>query len=207
MCVLDSIELAAGTVPEGVTHVTVTAIPRIPDAVSVEMEPFTTSDWESLEVYAERLEEGGLLQQVSVVYPNQMLAIRVGTEMVRVRVHSDAPVCRLVANTQVHVRPKPRPQPRSMHHSPLLRVVPSWDDFSTDMQELAVRTEGYSPIPSSPCTLLVHPTMLEQYGLENGSAVVFRKSKLGDSQNSDMCKTSVARVDTSELVPKGAVGE
>lgn len=185
----------------------VTPIPPIPDAVSVEMEPFTTSDWESLEVYAEQLESGGLLQQVSVVHPNQMLTLHVGNEWVHVRVvHCEYAPCRLVANTQVHICPKPRARARRPVQM-LLRVMPSWDDFSTDMQELAVRTKGYSPIRISPCTMFVHPTMLEQCGLENGSIVIVAKSKLGDTQNSDMCETAVARVDTSKLVPEGSVGE
>jgi phage/plasmid primase-like uncharacterized protein len=115
-----------------------------------------------------------------------------------------------MANTQVHICPKPRAaRACGGVHSwmLLLRVVPSWDDFSTDMQELAVRTKAYSPIRISPCTLFVHPTMLEQCGLENGSIVIVAKSKFGDTQNSDMCETAVARVDTSKLVPEGSVGE
>jgi hypothetical protein len=181
---------------------TVTPLVSLPDAVSVQVEPLSTSDWESLEVYAELLEEGGLLQQVSVVYPNQVLSLRVGLEMVRVRVTAETP-CRLVANTEVHICPKPRPS--LFVESPLLRVVPSRDDFTTDMQELAVQTQGYSPIFVSPCTLVVHPATLEQCGFQNGALVVFRKCKLEDTQSFD--RTAVARVETSKLVPKDSVGE
>jgi hypothetical protein len=202
---LDSIELAAGAVPEDVTHVTVTPLASLPDAVSVEVEPLSTSDWESLEVNAELLEEGGLLQQVSVVYPNQLLSLRVALEMVRVRVTAETP-SRLVANTEVHIRPKPRP-PISTTESPLLRVVPSWDDFTTDMQELAVQTQHYSPIDVSPCTLVLHPTTLEQCGLQHGSVVVIRNYKLDGTQTSNVSQTAVARVTTSDLIPEGSVGE
>lgn len=201
---LDSIELAAGTVPEGVTHVTVTPLVSIPDAVSVEVEPLSTSDWESLEVHAELLEEGGLLQQVSVVYPNQVLSLRVGLEMVRVRVTAEAP-SRLVANTEVHIRPKPRPSPISLE-SPLLRVVPSWDDFTTDMQQLAVQTQC-SPIYVPPCTLVLHPTTSEQCGFQHGSVVIIRNHKHNGAQSSNASQTAIARVATSDLVPQDSVGE
>lgn len=203
---LDCIELAAGTVPEGVTHVTVAPLASIPDAVTVQVEPLTTSDWECLEVYAELLEEGGLLQQVTVVYPNQALALRVGGEMVRAEVmNTDGPCCRLLADTEVLICPKPRAC-SGCKQSPLLRVVPSWDDFSPAMQNLARETEsGHVPIHVAPCTVLVHPATLGQCGFENGSIVMFRKEST--TMGSAGKEKAVARVQTSELVAEDSVGE
>ena len=198
---LDCIELAAGTVPVGATHITVAPLDFLPDAVTVEVEPLTSSDWESLEVYAEFLEEGGLLQQVSIVYPNQILSLRVDSEIVNVQVHADCP-CRLLADTEVHIRPKPRTS--GCKQSPLLRVVPAWEDFTPAMQKLATQTDGnYTPIHVTPCTVLVHPKTLEQCGFDNGSIVVIQKER---SQGSTQ-GTAVARVQASELVAEDSVGE
>jgi hypothetical protein len=147
------------------------------------------------------LEEGGLLQQVSIVYPNQILSLRVDSEMVRVQVNADAP-CRLLADTEVHIRPKPRTS--GCKQSPLLRVVPAWEDFIPAMQELAFQTDGYTPIHVAPCTVLVSPTTLEKYGIESGSIVMFHRE---DKQYSVGQQTAVARVQSSELVAEDSVGE
>lgn len=51
------------------------------------VEPATVEDWELLEIYSNFMEEGGLLGQVSVVYPGQHLAMRIGgLDRVRIRV-------------------------------------------------------------------------------------------------------------------------
>lgn len=194
--------MAAGTVPEGVTHVNVSTAVSLPDAVTVEVEPLTTSDWESLEVYAEVLEEGGFLQQVSVVYPQQILLLRVAnSEMVRVRVHADSP-CRLLADTEVHVRPKPRKTRQKQ--SILLRVVPSWEDYSPAMQKLALESDAddecKNQIHVAPCTVLVHARTLEKCGFENGSIVTLVKGKETDKG------MAAARVQSSELVAEDSIG-
>jgi len=197
----DCIELAAGTLPEGATHVTVHPVASIEDADTLEVEPLTTSDWESLEIYAEVLEEGSLLQQVSVVYPHQVLALHVGSEMVKVQVLTESP-CRLLADTEVHIRPKPRPSGHKK--SPLLRVVPSWEDYSPAMQNLALQiNEGCTRIHVGPCTVLVHPTTLKESGFEDECIVMIRYEGSDGSQRD----TAVARVHVSSLVAKDSVGE
>lgn len=180
----------------------VTPLAFIPTAASVEMEPLSVSDWESLELYAQLLEEGALLQQVTVVYQNQVLSLRVGSnsELVQVRVKMDPVVCQLVADTEVHVMPKLRQYlvPEEM----VLRVLPSWDDFSPAMQELALRSDIEIPrIQVPPCSVLVHPNTLEQYGIANGSVVVLRKD------DRETRNTAVARVDCCDGVDKRCAGE
>lgn len=194
---LDCIEVAAGTVPENITHVTVSVAPNLSDAVSVEVEPLTTSDWESLEVHAQVLEDGGLLQQVSVVYPQQVLLLKVaGSEMAQVRVHTEAP-CRLLANTEVHVRPKPRKRIQSL----LLSVMPSWDDYSAAMQRLARESdEEYKQIRVPPCTALVHPRTMEKCRAGHESIVTLRKESSVDKG------MAVARLESSELVVEDSIG-
>ncbi len=73
-----------GDVPE---FVSVYALSRIEYAVQVLVEPASVEDWELLEIYSNLMEEGGLLRQVSVIYPKQPLALRVdGIDRVNIRV-------------------------------------------------------------------------------------------------------------------------
>jgi Peroxisome biogenesis factor 1, N-terminal len=56
--------------------VVVHALPWIFIGARVQLEPLTVEDWELMEAHAEWLEGGGILQQISVVYPKQVLSIR-----------------------------------------------------------------------------------------------------------------------------------
>jgi len=47
----------------------------------VEVEPLTLSEWEMLECHAHFLEQGGILGQVSIVYPNQILHLKLNNTM------------------------------------------------------------------------------------------------------------------------------
>jgi len=67
--------------------VSVYALSFIDYSERVLVEPATVQDWELLEVYSNLMEEGGLLNQVSVTYPGQHISIRVGgIDRVNVRV-------------------------------------------------------------------------------------------------------------------------
>ena len=136
------------------------------DAVSIEMDPLTTDDWELLELHSEFLEHSGFLAQVSIVYPHQILTLAVGgRDTVKVRVMPsafihDVDCLRLVANTEVTIIPKQRPTP-VLEHPPSrpLRVVPTWDDLSSQMKALAIQEDIHVPtVP--PCTLMAHPETL-----------------------------------------------
>ena len=56
--------------------VSVRALPYIPVAKQVTFEPLSTSDWEMIEMEASALEDGGLLNQITIVYPGQVLPLR-----------------------------------------------------------------------------------------------------------------------------------
>lgn len=67
--------------------VSVHALSRIDYGVRVLVEPATIEDWELLEIHSNFMEEGGILSQVSVIYPNQQLTIRVdGIDRVQILV-------------------------------------------------------------------------------------------------------------------------
>jgi hypothetical protein len=57
-------------------NVTVRAHPYVPVAKQVTFEPLSTSDWEMIEMEASVLEDGGLLNQITIVYPGQILPLR-----------------------------------------------------------------------------------------------------------------------------------
>jgi hypothetical protein len=64
----------------------VRALNTIEYGTRIFMEPVTTEDWELLEIHGEAMEKGELLGQVSVVYLNQILNLRIGDGDDRVRV-------------------------------------------------------------------------------------------------------------------------
>ena len=87
---IDSIELPrsmlsgiANDVPE---FVSVHALSSVEYGTRVLVEPSTVEDWELLEIYGDFMECGGLLSQVSVIYSNQSLTVRVGGGMDRVQI-------------------------------------------------------------------------------------------------------------------------
>ena len=72
------IELPSSLLPLGVKNddfVEVEAISSIVDATVIHVEPLSWEDWELLEASAEFLEGGALLQQISVVFPEQKIPL------------------------------------------------------------------------------------------------------------------------------------
>lgn len=57
-------------------RVSVRPLPDVPIAEQVTFEPLTTSDWELIEMEASVLEDGGLLNQITIVYPGQVFPLR-----------------------------------------------------------------------------------------------------------------------------------
>jgi Peroxisome biogenesis factor 1, N-terminal len=70
------------------TLVSVAVVPSIVDAIDLFVEPVTVEDWELLEFCNEWLENGGLLQQVCVVYSGQITPLRLqnNSDVVHVRI-------------------------------------------------------------------------------------------------------------------------
>jgi len=79
----------ATTMTNNTVVATVQVLPWLVTASSLQVDPLATEDWELLETSSDFLESGGLLQQVSVVYPNEILQLYMsdtGCDIVRVRV-------------------------------------------------------------------------------------------------------------------------
>lgn len=147
---------------------------RLVDAKDAYMEPCTEDDWQLLESFASALESGKLLQQISVVYPNQILPLAVYPGLVaHVKVLPSsfehpktiwddaddlraAPCVRLLAQNNVIVTPKPRS--RTVY--PYLRLVPCLEEYG----EVASRLTDIlrcPPVSAPLCTVLIHPRVLE----------------------------------------------
>lgn len=116
--------------------VSVHVLPRVDYGTQVVVEPATVADWELLEIYSNFMEEGGLLSQVSVVYPKQQLAIRIhGIDVVNIRVKQVT--TRASSNT-------------------IDDVDSIWPDVSSTGNGLSKLSEEKNPLPQ--CVLLIQDT-------------------------------------------------
>jgi Peroxisome biogenesis factor 1, N-terminal len=157
-------------------EVLVHPIDNVATAEDLFVEPCTAEDWELVELNAAWLEQGGLLQQVSLVYSGQILHIRLSNTATMARLMVSPrnfdpnqetssiwprhrPRCvRLAADTQLVVIPKPRPTiPPTM-----LQVVPTREDYwDRDPSVLTLAARLNVDLPSvSQGTGTVHPTTL-----------------------------------------------
>jgi Peroxisome biogenesis factor 1, N-terminal len=136
-------------------HVKVQPIRNVATAIHLWVEPCTVEDWELVELDAAWLEQGGLLQQVSLVYTGQIVTVRLshgttvrllvlpsqqssslqsdvrggGTEVWPTTNNAPPPCWRLDATTQVVVVPKPRRHAELLPKSQSLRLFPSRQDY------------------------------------------------------------------------------
>jgi hypothetical protein len=194
----------------------VTALSFVADAGTLSVDPVSTRDWELLELYAGSLESGGLLNQVSIVYPGQVLSLSVGagSDCARVRVNYtclEGYCCqRLVADTEITVVPKARANPPTP--SPPFRLVGTSDDFSPTMKTVA-QLEGVSLLSVPHGTMLIHPETVESqvpgwkdYDCQH--AVVWRDVKKGGKPVDEIVNNgTIVKIQVSELIGKDLVGK
>jgi hypothetical protein len=231
---LDSnfIDLPASLVPEGLEEMNVSALAAVKNATDLHVEPLSVDDWALLQANADWLEQGGLLQQVSLVYPGQILTLCAGgRDVVRVRVVatnfgpkqslwpgddddtgvSSTPKClRLVADTQVIVAPKTKAGEQT-GAAAKLTVVPAINDYSESILELAGLL-GVSMTDAAPCCAVVHPaTFFRALGLSETSqsafAIVTVVNDNDTESSADTSRTAIVQVSTSEHVFEDSIGK
>jgi hypothetical protein len=268
------------------TKVVVQILPTVMDASEILIEPLSYEDWDFMTIHAEWLENGGLLSQVCIVYPNQIIPLHlqqsnnnntsndnvdiayvrvlqsnfeyqsnengtdnndtndntrsiwpddddndvdegkpVTTDNTNVQYH---PCLRLVANTQIIVIPKERVDPtkseQQQQYSPMLRIIPSFEDYSysdddTNIFEAFPEPQNFLyPVPVPSQTILVHPKTLskmmsvlrnENKGNGSSTAVVRIKhcySLIHSHPSDDITKTTFGKIQTSMDIPEGHVG-
>ena len=187
----------------------------------LQVEPVTCEDWELLEMEAEWLEQR-LLQQISVVYGNQVVDLRLsnGLDTARIRVlpgnferdsiwpddATTVPCYRLLAATQVVVMPKPR-KTASVSSSWHLTLVPSREDLLTDpiLEQFASLLNVSEKWPSvAQNTGAVHPHALENIrGSKSATTAIARICLVQDSP----AGVAVIRLISSDKVPKECIGK
>jgi hypothetical protein len=217
----DIIELPRSIVSDlvGIPHilpefVSVHVLSCVKHGTRVLLEPANVEDWELLEIYSDYVEQGGLLSQVSVIYQNQNLTLRVGDGADRVQVQvTEATGSSLVTNcaeedsirplscvlliqdTEVIVSPKARPTKKLIPWSSPLRLIPSDIDWGTSCATLS-RLTNMEAIYVEPGCVLVH---CDQWPFDS----LWAQIKL---ENPTLNQMRVVRVMTSSKIPPNDAG-
>jgi hypothetical protein len=217
-------------VPKGLEEANLSVLSAVKNAADLHVEPLSVDDWVLLEANADWLEQGGLLQQVSLVYPDQILTLCAGgRDVVRVRVASSnfaskqslwpgddddtgAPKClRLVADTQVIVAPKIKAG-EQRRDTAKLTVVPAINDYSESMLELGGLL-GTSLTDAAPCCAVVHPeTLSRALGpsdtlSQSAFAIVHVVSDDDTESSAETSRTAIVSVSMSEFVSQDSIGK
>lgn len=217
----DTIELPRSMVSGlvGISHnlpefVSVHVLSCVEHGTRVLVEPASVEDWELLEIYTDFVEQGGLLSQVSVIYQNQNLTLRVGDGIDRVQVKvteatgssldtncakedstRPPPCVLLIQDTEVIVSPKSRPTKKVIPWSSPLRLIPSDIDWGTSCATLS-RLTKMEAINVEPGCVLVH---CDQWPFESQWAQI-------KPENQTLNQMRVVRVTTSSKIPPNDAG-
>lgn len=207
---------------ESISEVEVSALSTIDDAEQILVEPVTDDDWRLIESSAAWLEEGGLLRQLSVVYPGQIVTTRLERNVTAsFRVLPDSfrgPLCvwsdseplrpclRLAADTRVVV--KPRAAKSTQRSADLaLRVLPSLEDYSVAARELAQRLE-VNVVSVAQFSAAVHPTVaLNLHDSDDSNEFLASITCSSSIQQRLSTSEAIIWVSSSEFVPVDRIGK
>jgi hypothetical protein len=189
--------------------VVVVPLKRVSNASSVSVEPISTDDWELLEMNAEDIEAGALLNQISIVYPGQKLNITVNNISFNIQIlklgfisqnaRDEEDEClRLVASTEIIVTPKPRGWDNQAR-SKTVRVLPHEGDYSDDMKQFHSILQDSDPsvpflLPQSPpLSIIMHPSTIQEFFPSYSFPVETKKQFFVYIQKLT-CKSAYARI-------------
>ncbi|GET62029.1 AAA-domain-containing protein [Rhizophagus irregularis DAOM 181602=DAOM 197198] len=156
-----------------------------PEANSVHVEPFNIEDWEIMDRRANYLEDY-IVQQLRVVYINQIVTLWINSNLTRLRIVEINPktqfqFAKLCANSEVFVKPKPRPTEIKSSEN---KDISASNALKTPIYCLRVLPKEYIGIfPSSPIELYsvyVHPKDFVNIRLSDNRVV--RLSKVQPQQ-------------------------
>jgi Peroxisome biogenesis factor 1, N-terminal len=193
--------------------------------------PLTTQDWEFMELYAHCFEDGAMLRQWTVLFPNQILSLYPGgadTSSTRPYQSLKVSLCvivdpvstnvqrcfRWVSDTEVIVVPKPRNTSASSTTitSPPCRLLGTQDDWSAGMMNLA-SVMDISVLSVAPATMKVHPLTLEPFweksspesllGRNSGMAKVWKYS----SQTGKIVTVALVQIELCTDIEVNTVGK
>ena len=212
-------------------EVEVEPLDYILDASSIYVEPLTTSDWELLEIFASDLEEGLLLNQISVVYPNQIISLMLKDNLfdgstsrlssnipyASIRVLDETFICsvnecrqpcyRIVADTKIIIQPKPRvieqPPPNELHKpSNPIRILPTEADFSNEMKTLFKKAQSFDCIRGSLSALIPCPPYFTAWMNPNTLSKNVPGWHLSSENSNDTLNTSFCSLPCSSVLLK-----
>ena len=211
--------------------VSVSALANVKHAEQLLVEPVTVEDWELLQLDAAWLEAGGLLNQISIVYPNQVVPLLLsnGSDRAHARVmpgpsferksawHTEDgqyPCLCLLAETEIVIQPKLRKTSESEGEL-RLRTMPCREDYSGAMLQLAEILAERSPLISvHENTIAIHPTtLLELYRLSKMDRTTARSDTLPIAElrhistfGPSSSEPSLVAVAQSDVVSKDCIG-
>lgn len=209
----------------------VRVVPRVHTAHKVTVETLSSSDdddWTRLQRYADWLEDGGFLRQVSLVYHQQDISLRLPDDdaIVTVRVRhvndeedstvwprrkdeydtkNDSDCHRIVANTELILLP-PTAAAADDNTMSSFRVKPAREDFCESMERLYTRLDGSSSPSLVSCargSVVLNPRNWPS-GNPYGSVSMVEDSS---SAEPGRLKSCMVRVQISDSVPKDCIGK
>lgn len=160
----DAIEVPSllSTLP---SMVEVKLLESIVPCAKVHVEPISAKDWELLQCDSEILQKGGFLHQVSVVYSDQRLCLKLESDWVELLVnrieasHKQKIVYGLLRqDTEVIIAPRTRETNDVVDWSPLQTLIPSQGDWDEAMLHLHKRMQ-LEPFSVAPGCVLVNETI------------------------------------------------
>jgi hypothetical protein len=229
----NAVQVPAGLCPEnGNFHgrLRVRALAAVLYATEVTVQPVSGHDWRLLQRHADWLETGGLLAQISLVFPNQVMVLSLpGGDTARVRILSvtsdtaaslwpqaedsmditQYPPCRrIVAETEVVLLPK-------IDDAEALGTIeeywlhPAQQDYGTAMRQLHMQLKTARPLVACPPGTVVLPQT--DAGWNDGSRPCYaRVSAVGGTDNTgdtdDFLSSHVVRIVCSDEVEKNRIG-
>lgn len=184
----------------------------IPRCTRVYVEPMKACDWELLETYADALESGLLLQQVSVVYKKQRLTLSLNRDKIEVLIQSistskegegsdnceDSVYGLLLQDTEVIISPKLRTSSAVVDWTPPQRLIPCQNDWNDTMIDLQALSKVPLSVTVPPVCVIVNEAIWV-----TGFEWAILESSNNDCQET---KRRLVRVLTNSKVPKGEAG-
>ena len=199
-------------------HVWIRVVSRVQTAKEVTVETVSAQDWTRIRQYSDWLEEGGFLRQVSLVYADQEISVRLPDDSVaRVRIlnidketngtsiwphdddYTNETMCRrILADTELVLLPAAAAEDNT---DTTFRLQAALEEYSLSMQQLYTRLdESPTRVCCSGGTAVLHP---DDWPGESPYGSI---SIVGESAEGCL-KGYMVRVEVSEYVKKNYIGK
>ena len=216
-CTENAIEIPEFLLPHQ-SEALVRVIPYVLHSNQVVVETVSPEGWAMLQQHADWLENGGFLDQISLVYRDQIVSlalpdgIRADIRVVSVEKEqesvwpnsepsnedSDSNCRRILADTEVVLLPG---STESVEQLPVLKLQPAREEYSSSMQELHALLDGAPPLESCPFGMAVFNP--DDWPTENKYARIHPKRE----RSNNFPSSYLVEVKVSGSVAKGHSGK